>query len=173
MKPAEIVRLTPGKRALFLTKDQELIRKTLFEGLDLRMEDLSVDDLMDDINTDVMTPAWVCFRHRPEDIARDGYAGLLVDGERVVPRDALCGRRVRGDRLRVSEGCGEFPGNRRLPAEKWSGIRIAIASSFAPIRARNNMNQERLSWEVVGILRHLQAGEGVPPLRITRRGSTR
>ena len=24
-----------------------------------------------------MTPAWVCFRHRPEDIALDAYAGLI------------------------------------------------------------------------------------------------
>jgi len=39
-----------------LTKDLELIRKQLYEGVNLRMEDLSVDDLLDDINTDVMTP---------------------------------------------------------------------------------------------------------------------
>ncbi len=53
------------------------------------MEDLSVDDLLDDINTDAMTPAWVCFSHRPEDIARDAYAGLIVDGKRLFERDAL------------------------------------------------------------------------------------
>ena len=70
MKPPEIVRLTPGKRVLFLTKDPELIRRQLRGELDLRMDDLTVDDLLDDINTDAMTPAWVCFSHRPEDIAR-------------------------------------------------------------------------------------------------------
>ncbi|MHC5021029.1 MAG: aconitase family protein, partial [Planctomycetota bacterium] len=67
--PPPDVKLTPGKRVLFLTKDLELIKKQLYEGLDLRMADLRVDDLLDDINTDVMTPAWVCFSHRPEDIA--------------------------------------------------------------------------------------------------------
>ena len=28
-----------------------------------------------------------------------------------------------------------------MQAEKWSGIRIAIAASFAPIHARNNISQ--------------------------------
>ena len=46
------------------------------------MKYLRVADLLDDINTDAMTPAWVCFSHRPEDIARDAYAGLIVDGKR-------------------------------------------------------------------------------------------
>ncbi len=57
--------LTPGKRILFLTKDPDLIRQQLAGELDLRMEDVSPEDLLDDINTDTMTPAWVCFRHRP------------------------------------------------------------------------------------------------------------
>ncbi len=48
------ISLTPGKRVLFLTKDLDLIRKQLYEGLDLRMEDLRVEDLLDDINTDVI-----------------------------------------------------------------------------------------------------------------------
>ena len=75
MKPPEIVTLTPGKRVLFLTKDPELIRKQLSGELDLQMKDLRVEDLLDDINTDAMTPAWVCFDYKPEDIARNAYAG--------------------------------------------------------------------------------------------------
>ena len=61
MKPPETIRLTPGKRVLYLTKDPVLIERQLAGELDLRMADLSVDDLLDDINTDAMTPAWVCF----------------------------------------------------------------------------------------------------------------
>src|SRR3569832_436712 len=89
MKPPSTVRLTPGKRVLFLTKDPELIRKQLRGELDLQMKDLRVEDLLDDINTDAMTPAWVCFDYKPEDIARTAYAGLIVDGERLFPPDAL------------------------------------------------------------------------------------
>ena len=72
--PTEIC-LTPGKRVLFLTKDLELIRSQLYDGLDLQMSDISVDDLLDDINTDVITPAWVCFDHDPADVAKNAYAG--------------------------------------------------------------------------------------------------
>ena len=59
----DFISLTPGKRVLFLTKDLNLIRKQLYEGLDLRMEDVRVEDLLDDINTDVMTPASVSYTH--------------------------------------------------------------------------------------------------------------
>jgi hypothetical protein len=59
------VKLTPGKRVLFLTKDLELIRKQLYEGLDLRMQDLRVEDLLDDINTDTMTPGLGLLRLPP------------------------------------------------------------------------------------------------------------
>ena len=68
MMPSSIS-LTPGKRVLFLTKDPELVRRQLRGELDLRMEDVRVEDLMDDVNTDAMTPAWACFDYRPEDIA--------------------------------------------------------------------------------------------------------
>jgi 3-isopropylmalate/(R)-2-methylmalate dehydratase large subunit len=160
MTPPEIVFLTPGKRVLFLTKDPELIRRQLDGSLDLSMDDLSVDALLDDINTDAMTPAWVCFSHRPEDIARDAYAGLIVDGERLFPRDAL---RDGGFEVIVS-GYRKGVGSSRetaVQAEKWSGIKIAVAASFAPIHAGNNVNQGVLMGDH-DVLRRLQAGEGVP-----------
>jgi len=72
----ERVALLPGKRVLFLTKDPERVRAQLRGELDLQMRDLRVEDLMDDINTDAMTPAWACFDYRPEDIARNAYAGI-------------------------------------------------------------------------------------------------
>src|SRR5437867_13362383 len=89
MKPPSVVRLTPGKRVLFLTKDPELIRKQLRGELDHLMTDLKVEDLLDDINTDAMTPAWVCFDHKPADLARNAYAGLIVEGKRLFEQDAL------------------------------------------------------------------------------------
>lgn len=159
MRPPEIIRLTPGKRILFLTKDPELIRRQLRGELDLRMEDLTIDDLLDDINTDAMTPAWVCFSHRPEDIARDAYAGLIVDGKRLFERDAL----IHGNFEVIVSGLRKGVGSSRetaVQAEKWSGIRLAVAASFAPIHARNNINQGVLMGDH-GQLRRLQAGEGI------------
>jgi len=159
MKPPETIRLTPGKRVLFLTKDPELIRRQLRGELDLRMEDLTVDDLLDDINTDAMTPAWVCFSHRPEDIARDAYAGLIVDGARLFERDAL----IDGNFEVIVSGYRKGVGSSRetaVQAEKWSGIRIAVAASFAPIHARNNISQGVLMADHEQLMR-LQAGGGI------------
>jgi len=87
--PPDRIGLSAGKRVLFLTKDLGLIRKQLYEGVDLRMEDLEVGDLLDDINTDVMTPAWVCFDHDPAIIAENAYAGLVHGGRRVFEPRAL------------------------------------------------------------------------------------
>ena len=159
MKISEKFTLAPGKRILYLTKDAQLIRQQLAGELDLRMEDLTVDDLMDDINTDVMTPAWVCFQHRPEDIAREAYAGLVIDGQRVFERDAL----RRGGFEVIVSGYRKGVGSSRetaVQAEKWCGIRLAIAASFAPIHARNNVNQGVLMGDH-GMLLRLEAGESI------------
>jgi 3-isopropylmalate/(R)-2-methylmalate dehydratase large subunit len=160
MRPADPVRLTPGKRVLFLTKDPETIRRQLAGTLDLTMDDVRVEDLLDDVNTDAMTPAWVCFRHRPADLALDAYAGLVVQGKRLFPTRAL----MDGNFEVIVSGYRKGTGSSRetaVQAEKWSGIRIAIAASFAPIHARNNVNQGVL---MAGhdVLRRLQKGEAVP-----------
>lgn len=160
MKPPEVVKLTPGKRVLFLTKDPELIRKQLSGELDLQMKDLRVEDLLDDINTDAMTPAWVCFDYRPEDIARNAYAGLIVNGERLFPPDAL----RNGNFEVIVSGYRKGVGSSRETAtqcEVFSGIRIAIAVSFAPIHAGNNINQGLLMGDH-DMLARLQEGQGVP-----------
>jgi 3-isopropylmalate/(R)-2-methylmalate dehydratase large subunit len=160
MKPAETIRLTPGKRVLFLTKDPELIRRQLRGEIDLQMKGLRVEDLLDDINTDAMTPAWVCFNHKPEDIARDAYAGLIIEGKRLFEHDAL----INGNFEVIVSGYRKGVGSSRETAtqcEVWSGIRIAVAASFAPIHAGNNINLGLLMADH-DMLRRLQAGEGVP-----------
>ncbi len=156
----ESFRLSPEKRVLFLTKDAELIRKQLRGELDLRMEDLAVEDLLDDINTDTMTPAWVCFDHDPAEIAKNAYAGLIVDGERVIGEREL----MDGGFEVIVSGYQKGVGSSRetaVQAEKWSGIRLAIAASFAPIHGQNNVNQGVLMGDHA-MLAQLQAGEEIP-----------
>ncbi|HEX9161768.1 MAG TPA: aconitate hydratase, partial [Thermoanaerobaculia bacterium] len=166
MKPPQTITLTKAKRVLFLTKDPELIRKQLRGELDLQMKDLRVEDLLDDINTDAMAPAWACFDHKPEDVARNAYAGLVVDGERLVPQDALRS----GNFEVIVSGYRKGVGSSREQAtqsEVFSGIRIAVAASFAPIHAGNNVNQGLLMANHDMLVR-LQAGEGVPLEDFTR-----
>jgi 3-isopropylmalate/(R)-2-methylmalate dehydratase large subunit len=161
------IKLTPGKRVLFLTKDLGLIKKQLYEGLNLQMKDLKVEDLLDDINTDTMTPAWVCFDYRPEDLARNAYAGLFdKDGERVFKEDAL----IKGNFEVIVSGQRKGTGSSRETApqaEKWAGISLVIAASFAPIHERNNINL----GQVMGTheqLKQLQAGKSLPLSEFTK-----
>ncbi len=124
------------------------------------MSDLTVDDLLDDINTDVMTPAWVCFDHEPSEIAENAYAGLLHGGRRVFESRAL---KDGGFEVIVS-GHRKGTGSSRETApqcERWSGIRIVIAESFAPIHERNNLNLGQLMGNH-SMLERLQNGESIP-----------
>jgi 3-isopropylmalate/(R)-2-methylmalate dehydratase large subunit len=165
-KPSSVVSLTPAKRILFLTKDPELIRRQLAGELDLRMTDLRVEDLLDDINTDAMAPAWACFDYRPQDIAKNAYAGMTVNGQRLFPEGSLLG----GNFEVIVSGYRKGVGSSReaaVQAEKYAGIRVAIAASFAPIHARNNIAQGVLMGDHA-LLRRLQAGEAVPLEEFTK-----
>ncbi len=126
-------------RALFLTKDLRLIEEQLYNGLTLAMSDLHESDLLDDINTDIMTPAWVCFHYDPKEIAKRAYAGLLRNGKRIFDDGAL----INGNFRAIVSGARKGVGSSRETAaqcERYSGIRLIFACSFAPIHRRNNIN---------------------------------
>ena len=80
-----------------------------------------------------MTPAWVCFNHRPEEIARNAYAGLIVDGKRRLPDATRC---CDGDfEVIVSghrKGVGSLARDRGAVPRSGAASGIAIAASFAP-----------------------------------------
>ena len=131
------------------------------------MSDLSIDDLLDDINTDVMTPAWVCFDHDPANIAENAYAGLMHEGRRVLEERAL----TDGNFEVIVSGHRKGTGSSREPAaqcERWSGIRIVIAASFAPIHERNNINLGQLMGDH-SMLERLQEGESISLSEFTDR----
>ena len=165
--PPNQVRISPGKRVLFLTKDLGLIRRQLYDGLNLKMSDLSPEDLLDDINTDAMTPAWVCFDHEPSEIAKNAYAGLMQDGMRVFNENAL----IEGGFEVIVSGQRKGTGSSRETAaqcERWAGVRIVIASSFAPIHERNNINLGQLMGDY-SMLERLQNGDSIPLSEFTSR----
>ena len=169
---SRVVRLTPGKRVLFLTKDYATIEEQLYSGRNLRMEQVDPATLLDDINTDAMTPAWVCFRHKPEDIALDAYAGLVhkggaKDGARVFQTRAL----MDGGFEVVVSGQRKGTGSSRETApqcERWSGVHLVVAASFAPIHERNNINLGQLMGTYEQLAR-LQKGEEIPLAEFTGR----
>ncbi len=158
--------LTPGKRVLYLTKDPERIRQQLAGTLTLTMGELSADELLDDINTDAMTPAWVCFDYDPADIAKNAYAGLVIAGQRLIPPNALRD----GNFEVIVAGAQKGVGSSRETAaqcEVFSGSKLAIASSFAPIHARNNINIGQLMGDHA-MLRRLETGEQISLAEFTR-----
>jgi 3-isopropylmalate/(R)-2-methylmalate dehydratase large subunit len=107
-----------------------------------------------------MTPAWVCFDHLPQEIAKNAYAGLIVNKQRLIPPEALS----KGGFEVIVSGYRKGVGSSRETAaqcERYSGIRIAIAASFAPIHARNNINLGTLMADHA-VLARLQRGEAVP-----------
>ncbi len=156
-----VVRLSGAKRVLYLFKDVEKIRAQLRGETTFRMQNVEPATLLDDINTDVMTPAWVCFRHKPEDIALDAYAGLMdATNQRVFGSRAL----FDGGFEVIVSGQRKGTGSSRETApqaEKWSGIGLVIAHSFAPIHLRNNINLGQLMGDY-DQLRRLEAGEEIP-----------
>ncbi|MBK7535511.1 MAG: aconitate hydratase [Myxococcales bacterium] len=157
--------LTPGKRILYLTKDPELIRRQLSGELTLRASEVSPADLLDDINTDAMTPAWVCFDYDPADIAKNAYAGLIIGGQRLIAANAI----KDGNFEVIVAGAQKGVGSSRETAaqcEVFAGSRLAIASSFAPIHARNNINIGQLMGDHA-LLARLERGETVALSELT------
>jgi 3-isopropylmalate/(R)-2-methylmalate dehydratase large subunit len=153
-------------RTSYLTKDPERIRQQLAGTLTLKMSDVSPDELLDDINTDAMTPAWVCFDFDPKDIANNAYAGLIINGERLIPPKAI----ANGGFEVIVAGAQKGVGSSREQAaqcEVFSGSRLAIASSFAPIHARNNINIGQLMGDHA-MLARVEAGERIPLSEFTR-----
>jgi 3-isopropylmalate/(R)-2-methylmalate dehydratase large subunit len=152
--------LSAGKRVLYLTKDAELIRQQLRGELTLTLgHNIQAADLLDDINTDAMTPAWVCFDFDPAAIAKNAYAGLVVNGERLIPANALSD----GNFEVIVAGAQKGVGSSRETAaqcEVFSGSRLAVASSFAPIHARNNINIGQLMCDHA-MLTRLHNGESI------------
>ena len=157
--PPNQIRLKTDSKVLFLTKDLDLIKRQLYDGLELQMKDLEVEDLLDDINTDMMTPAWVCFDHMPEEIAKNAYAGLMHNGLRVFNENAL----KNGNFDVIVSGFRKGTGSSRETAaqcERWSGVRVVIAASFAPIHERNNINLGQIMGDH-SMLERLQEGESI------------
>ena len=97
----------------------------------------------------------------------NAYAGLLHEGERVFRPGAL---KEGGFEVIVSGHRGGTGSSRETApqCERWSGIRIVIAASFAPYYERNNINLGQVNGNHA-MLERLQDGEIVPLSEFTER----
>jgi len=149
-------------RILFLTEDPELLRRQL-AGEDLPLEVALSAKLMDNISTDEITPAWVCF-HYDETLGEYAMVGLRGG---LVGRGAL---KRGGFQVLVSgqsKGCGSS--REQAPySELAAGIRLVVARSIEKIYQQNCQNIGLLTSTDFTLLEHIRRGEEIPIEQFTR-----
>jgi 3-isopropylmalate/(R)-2-methylmalate dehydratase large subunit len=149
----------PG-RILFLTEDPNLVDRQL-QGEDL----LAPTGLRDQISTDEITPAFICY-HFDEKLGAFPYLGLQC-GDRLPCKEGL----VKAGGFSVSvagKRRGKGSSREASPyAELSAGIRLAIAESFERIYRQNCQNLGLLTSTDFGLIPRIRAGEAIPLAEFT------
>ncbi len=144
-------------RILFLSENPKAVSRQLL-GEDLSLEDAL--PLRDQISTDEITPAWVCY-HYDEKLGDYPYLGLKC-GEQFPLKEGL----VKAGGFSVSvAGHRRGKGSSREAspfAELSAGIRLVIAESFEHIYQQNCQNLGLLTSTDFGLIQRLRRGESIP-----------
>lgn len=144
-------------RILFLTEDPELIRRQL-AGEDLEW-DPSIP-LRDNISTDEITPAWVCYYY-DETLGQYPYVGLRCEGEQPIGKGDVIG----GGFVAAVSGKRRGKGSSREAspyAERAAGIRIVIAENIERIYRENCENLGILTTTDFSVIDRIRRGEEIP-----------
>lgn len=150
-------------RVLFLLDDAGLMARQL-AGHDLDWHEAL--PLRDDISTDEITPAWVCY-HFDARLGRFPYLGLKCGEDFPVLADAV---RNGGFAVSVS-GARRGKGSSREAspfAERAAGIRLVIARSFERIYRENCQNLGILTSTDFGLIERIRRGDAIPLEEFTR-----
>ncbi|MHC4934598.1 MAG: aconitase family protein [Planctomycetota bacterium] len=144
-------------RILFLVDDADAVRRQLAG------EDLPLDHgvpYRDDISTDEITPAWVCY-YFDETLGDFPYVGFRAGGEFPIERNSI---RAGGFGVAVSgKRRGKGSSREASPyAEKCAGIQVVVAENIERIYQQNCHNLGLLTSTDFGVLARLRAGETIP-----------
>jgi len=144
-------------RILFLVDDADAVRRQLAG------EDLPLDHEVpyrDDISTDEITPAWVCY-YFDETLGDFPYVGFRAGGEFPIERNSI---RAGGFGVAVSgKRRGKGSSREASPyAEKCAGIQVVVAENIERIYQQNCHNLGLLTSTDFGVLARLRAGETIP-----------
>ncbi|MEJ2236820.1 MAG: aconitase family protein [Gemmatimonadales bacterium] len=150
-------------RILYLVDDPDLIRRQL-EGHDLGWpNDI---DLRDDISTDEITPAYICYYY-DETLGEFPYLGLKAGDEFPVTRGAVknggfvCS--VSGKRR------GKGSSREQSPyAEKCAGIRVVVAENIERIYRENCQNLGILTSTNFSLIEMIRSGDPIPLSAFTK-----
>ena len=154
-------------RILFLTEDPELIRKQL-NGWDLPWDTTNPANnpkLRDDISTDEITPAHLCF-YFDQTLGEIPYAGLKCGNELPIGRGAV---KSGGFVASVSgKRRGKGSSREQSPyAEMSAGIQLVIAENIERIYKQNCQNLGVLTSTNFGLIDKVRSGEEIPLTEFT------
>jgi len=159
-KQPERVRL--HGRVLFLTEDPQLIRRQL-SGEDLPWDTRHPENnpkLRDDISTDEITPAHLCF-YFDQTLGEIPYLGLKCGNEVPIQRGDV----KRGGFVAAVSGKRRGKGSSREQspyAEMCAGIRLVIAENIERIYKQNCQNLGVLTSTNFSLIDKIRAGEEIP-----------
>jgi 3-isopropylmalate/(R)-2-methylmalate dehydratase large subunit len=149
-------------RILFLTEDPELIRRQL-DGWDMPWDTSNPANnpkLRDDISTDEITPAHVCFFF-DETLGEFPYVGLKCGSELPIKRGDV----KRGGFVCAVSGKRRGKGSSREQspyAERCAGIQLAIAENIERIYKQNCQNLGVLTSTDFSLIDKVRSGEEIP-----------
>jgi 3-isopropylmalate/(R)-2-methylmalate dehydratase large subunit len=150
-------------RVLFLTEDPDLVQRQL-EGRDLDWTPAAT--LRDDISTDEITPAYVCYYY-DETLGEFPYVGLKCRDEFPISRGSV----KRGGFAASVSGKRRGKGSSREQspyAELCAGIRLVIAESLERIYRENCQNLGILTTTDFSVIERVRRGEDIPLSMFTR-----
>jgi len=154
-------------RILFLTEDPELIRRQL-AGEDLPWDTKHPENnpkLRDDISTDEITPAHICFFF-DETLGEFPYTGLKCGNEVPITRGDV----KKGGFVAAVSGKRRGKGSSREQspyAELCAGIKLVIAENIERIYKQNCQNLGVLTSTDFSLIDKVRAGEEIPLSKFT------
>jgi 3-isopropylmalate/(R)-2-methylmalate dehydratase large subunit len=146
-------------RVLYLVDDAELVRRQL-DGEDLELTEEVRRKLRDDISTDEITPAYICY-YFDETLGEFPYLGLKAGQEFPIRQGAV---RKGGFVASVSgRRRGKGSSREQSPyAEMMAGIRLVIAENIERIYRENCQNLGLFTSTDLGLIERVRGGESVP-----------
>jgi 3-isopropylmalate/(R)-2-methylmalate dehydratase large subunit len=165
--------LTFNGRILYLLDDAHRMRRQLFDGMDLEPDDEFRDLLRDQISTDEITPAYICYFY-DETLGEFPYLGLrATNRETGEPEFPVTRGSVKAGGFVCSvagKRRGKGSSREQSPyAELMAGIRLVVAESIERIYNENCQNLGILTTTDFSILDRIRAGEEIP-LEVFLRG---
>ncbi|HEX3740198.1 MAG TPA: aconitase family protein [Terriglobales bacterium] len=155
-------------RILFLTEDPELIKRQL-AGEDVPWDTKNPQNnpkLRDDISTDEITPAHICFFF-DETLGEFPYTGLKCGNEVPIQRGDV----KRGGFVAAVSGKRRGKGSSREQspyAELCAGIKLVIAENIERIYKQNCQNLGVLTSTDFSLIDRIRAGQEIPLAQFTK-----